>query len=523
MNFVEKVKKLQNYFTDRKFKKVIEGCEELNKKFPNNSFILNLAGMAFQKIEKHQKAISFFEAALKVDSSNTAAMNNLGNSLKNTGKLVEAEQIFKKIINRNPNYINVYNNYANLKIEVNDFEGALTLYKKALSIAEKNKINTTNFLIQIATTFQSLNKLKESIEAINEILKIYPEDVNAHNILSSIYKYSNKNNETMEHISKMKDIFKNSDLNEDQRMQISFALGKAYDDLKDVKEAIKFISYGNKLKKDFTKSNIAEEIKIMTNIKNMFNDINLEKNHKILSEKKFIFICGMPRSGTTLTEQIIASHKKVYGAGELSFLTSIIYENFLNENKLSRQKFFEHQKSLKNSISDQYLKKLSLHNINEQFITDKAPFNFKWIGFIKVFFPNSKVIHCRRNAKDICLSIFKNSFASSQMNWSYDQKDISNYYNNYHLLMKFWQTKIPEFIYTVDYEKLVSDKKNQIKKLLDFCELEWDDNCLNHHKNNKTPIRSVSVSQARQPIYNSSVNSGDNYKDHLKDMFENLI
>ena len=226
--------------------------------------------MAFQKIEKHQKAISFFEAALKVDSSNIAAMNNLGNSLKNTEKLVEAEQIFKKIINRNPNYINVYNNYANLKIEVNDFEGAITLYKKALSIAEKNKINTTNFLIQIATTFQSLNKLKESIEAINEILKIYPEDINAHKILSSIYKYSNKNNETMEHISKMKDIFKKSDLNEDQKMQISFAIGKAYDDLKDVKEAFKFISYGNKLKKDSTKSNIAEEIKIMNNIKNMF-------------------------------------------------------------------------------------------------------------------------------------------------------------------------------------------------------------------------------------------------------------
>jgi hypothetical protein len=231
----------------------------------------------------------------------------------------------------------------------------------------------------------------------------------------------------------------------------------------------------------------------------------------------------MPRSGTTLTEQIISSHNKVYGAGELHFLTTVVQNNFFNDNKIDKEKIAKLQNSPINLINDQYFENISLFNIDEHVLTDKAPFNFKWIGFIKIFFPNCKIIHCKRDPKDNCLSIYKNNFSSPKMNWAFDQKDISNFYNNYSFLMKFWHSKMPDFIHTVEYEKLVSDKKNEIEKLLEFCELEWDDNCFNHHKNSKTPIKTVSISQARQPVYSSSVRSSDKYKDHLKEMFENLI
>ena len=523
MNFVEKVKKLQNYFTEGNFKRVIEGCETLNKKVPNNSFILNLSGMAHQELGKGHKAINFFELALKADNTNIAAMNNLANALKNIGQYVKADQIFKKIIKIDPNYINAYNNYANLKSTVNDVEGAIQLYSQALVIANERKINPIVFLVHLATSFQSINKKKESIEVVNEILKIDPDNISAHKTLSSIYKYSKKNEETMAHITKMKNIFDKNNLSNNDKGIIAFSLGKAYDDLKDAETAIKFISSGNKFSQKNRKSNITDEVNNMNDMKKLFKDIDLNVSHKSLSKKKIIFICGMPRSGTTLVEQIISSHKKVYGTGELIFLTSIISENFFNENKPNKQKIFEYQNSLKNLINDQYFEKFSLYNIDEQILTDKAPLNFKWIGFIKIFFPNSKIIHCKRNPQDNCLSIYKNDFSSPLMNWSFNQKDISNYYNNHSSLMKFWHLKIPEFIHTAEYEKIVSDKKNEIKKLLEFCELEWDDNCLEHHKNTKTPIQTVSISQAREPIYNSSVNSSDNYKDYLKEMFENLI
>ena len=150
-------------------------------------------------------------------------------------------------------------------------------------------------------------------------------------------------------------------------------------------------------------SNIAEEINIINDMKNAFEDIDLNIKHKSFSNKKIIFICGMPRSGTTLVEQIISSHKKVYGAGELPFLTSAVQNNFFNDSKLDKQKITEIQNSSKNLINDQYFENISLFNIDEDVLTDKAPLNFKWIGFIKFFFPNSKIIHCKRDPKDNCL------------------------------------------------------------------------------------------------------------------------
>ena len=523
MNFVEKVKTLQNYFKVGNFKKVIEGCKILDKKFPNNSFILNLSGMAYQNIPNHHKAIDFFELALRADNLNIAAMNNLANSLKEIEKFVRADQIFKKILKTDPNYINAYNNYANFKITVNDVEGAIELYNQAILIAKKRKIDPTNFLLHLAAAFQSLNREKELSEVIKEILRLDPDNIGAHKILSWTYKYSKKNEESLNHIRKMENISKKKNITNDQKIKISFGLGKAYDDLKDVDEAIKFLSLGNQSHKKNFKSNIIEEISIMNKMSKIFNDIDLDKGQKSFSKKKIIFICGMPRSGTTLVEQIIASHREVYGAGELPFLTNVIHDNSFNGDFPDKQKIIEHQNSSDNLINDNYFEKLLLYNIQQQALTDKAPLNFKWIGFIKIFFPNSKIIHCRRNSQDNCLSIYKNFFSSPKMNWAYHQKDISNYYNNYSSLMKFWVSKIPQSIYTAEYEKIVSDKKNEIKKLLEFCEFEWDDSCLNHHNNTKTPIRTVSIAQARQPVYSSSVNSSDKYKDHLKEMFENLI
>ena len=201
MNFHEKVKTLQNYFTAGKFKRVVEGCDVLNKKFPNNSFILNLSGMAYQRLDKDHRAINFFELALQADDNNIAAMNNLANSLKKIEQYFKAEQIYKKIIEINPSYINVYNNYGNLKSAINDIENAIKLYDQGLNIAKEKNINSLVLLNHLALAFQSLNRVTETIETVNKILKIDPKNGNAHQILSSIYKYSPTNDETMIHIS----------------------------------------------------------------------------------------------------------------------------------------------------------------------------------------------------------------------------------------------------------------------------------------------------------------------------------
>ena len=151
-----------------------------------------------------------------------------------------------------------------------------------------------------------------------------------------------------------------------------------------------------------------------------------------------------------------------------------------------------------------------------------TPQNFKWIGFIKLFFPNAKIINCSRNPKDICVSLFKNDFASSMMNWSFNQEEISDYYNHYHRLINFWKDKIPNSIYDLNYERLVKDSKNEIDKLLNYCNLDLDEKCYNFNKFNQTPVKTVSISQANKPIYKDSINSHNSYEIFLKNMFNKL-
>ena len=253
-----------------------------------------------------------------------------------------------------------------------------------------------------------------------------------------------------------------------------------------------------------------------------FKNVDFKNTINKSRDSNIIFICGMPRSGTTLVEQIIASHKKVSGAGELIYLQKSIEKNFFNNDMLNEQTVREDIFAERTKLNDDYYELLNLHNVKSNYITDKAPQNFRWIGFIKIFFPNSKIIHCTRNSRDICLSIFKNSFASTDMNWSYTQENIAKYYNLYKDIMKFWNETIGEFIYEINYEKLIKNKDNEIKNLLDFCNLEFDPACLNHHKKTKTPIKTVSVAQARKPIYSSSVDKNKFYESNLSKMFSML-
>ena len=522
MDLVEKIKVLQNYLYIGKFKKVIEGCKVLQKKIPENSFILNLTGMAYQGLGQHINAITFFRESLRVDTNNIAATNNLANSLKALGKLDESKEIYEKILEINPSYINGLNNFANLKILWNDYDGAIKLFSKAITIAQQKKINHINILFSLAGALHSINKIDDSIKILNDILKINNNHTQSHKTLSSIYKYSQNNTKTIKHLEAMRNVNTNHNLSDAQKIDMFFAIGKAYDDLKDADNAFNYFEKGNNLKHKISISNLSEETKTMKNIKKIFQDININFSHNNFSKKKIIFICGMPRSGTTLVEQIISSHKKVYGAGELIYLTNIINEEFFEDEKIKKNKIIDSQNNAISHLNKKYFDNLDLHKFSENVITDKAPQNFKWIGFIKIFFPNSKIIHCNRDPKDNCLSIYKNFFPAKEMNWCYNQNDIATYYKNYKNLMSFWQFKMPEFIYNINYEKLVSDKSNEINKLLNFCELETDENCFNHHKNSKTPIKTVSISQAREEIYSSSIDSGEKYKKFLSEMFDNL-
>ena len=158
---------------------------------------------------------------------------------------------------------------------------------------------------------------------------------------------------------------------------------------------------------------------------------------------------------------------------------------------------------------------------NSDRVTDKLPINFLYVGFIKLILPNAKIVHCYRNPKDNCLSIFKNQFSSGKIKFAYDISEIVEYYNLYDDLMKYWTNFLPDFIYDIKYENLISNTETEIQNLLSNCDLDWSNDCLNFH-NNKRPIKTASAVQARSKIYNSSIDSWKNYEKYLNKYFTKL-
>jgi tetratricopeptide (TPR) repeat protein len=514
MELLERIKILNNYLSTKNYKKVIEGCNKILKKDPNNSYVLNLCGLALQGNNNILASIEFFNKAIQFQMNNLSAMNNLANSYKGLSKLDAAEELYLKTLKINPRYVHALNNYGNLKQQIGNFKTAIELYLKALDVSP----NQINIMFSLASAYQEAGDFKKSEEIANKILDVDPKNTSAHKLISGIINY--KKDE--KHLRIMENLSKDKNLSNEQLTDLSFALGKAYEDINNYQRAYENLEKGNRLKKIRVNYKIDDQIKLFKSIVKTFEDVDFNNFNKIVSDKKIIFICGMPRSGTTLVEQIIASHKNVIGAGELIYLQNSIEQNFVESFKLNKQKILDQAHSSNNIIEKLYLNLLQFHKFNSKIITDKAPQNFRWIGFMKIFFPNCKIIHCNRNARDNCLSLFKNNFASTHMDWSYDQKDIAEYYNLYSDLMNFWNKKLPDSIYNANYEKIVEDKENEIKKLIKFCDLDWDPACLNHHKNTKTPISTVSVAQARKPIYNSSLNSNSKYSNNLTLMFETL-
>ncbi len=513
MELLQKLEALNNHLVAKNYKKVIDGCNKILKKNPNIPYVLNLCGLAFQGTNNTLASINYFNKAIEIEPDNIAAINNLANSYKALSKFDIAEKLYLKILKINPKYIKALNNYGNLKQQIGDFNGCIELYLKALEI----KANV-NILLSLASAYQEIGNFKKCKEIANKALTMQPRNTTIHKLISSIINYKNEN----DHLIVIENLSKDKTLKSEQLIDLHFALGKAYEDIGNYEKSFENLEKGNKLKKTKINYKINNQVKLFESITKTFDDLDFESLKKTSKNKSIIFICGMPRSGTTLIEQIIAAHPQVNGAGELIYLQNSIQQNFIEDFKINKQKIINEASSNNNIIESKYFELLDFHKFSSKFITDKAPQNFRWIGFIKIFFPNSKIIHCNRNAKDNCLSLFKNNFASSQMDWTYDQKDIAEYYNLYYELIKFWNKKLPNDIYNANYERIVQNKEIEIKKLIKFCGLKWDSACLNHHKHIKTPISTVSVVQARKPIYSSSVNSNSKYSKYLNGLYNSL-
>ena len=494
LNLENKFEELKKKYLEKKNDEVIEGCNDILKKNKIDVFY-NLLCLAHNNKGNFLEAIDVMKEALKQSPKNVDFLNNIGMSYAKIYKYKKAETFYNKGLGIDKNNLHIMNNLANLKKDLDKSAEAVELYKKILS----KQPDAMAAMYNLANLYNTIGEFDKSKKLFFDILELKPDLTEADRIISQMTKYDSEHS----HFIDMKKKLSNTPLDKKAMLHLHFALGKAYGDQKKYKESFENFKKANDLSKKISKYNFEIDRKRFLNVRDKFNslkDLKINRNNR-----KFLFIIGMPRSGTSLTEQIISSHENVFGGGELPYIKKI-YENYFELNK---------KVTIDNLLDCErdYIEYTSNLDNSDKVFTDKAPLNFFYIGFILKFLPNSKFINIVRNPIDNCWSIYKNHFPT-KIDFANNLDDLAKYYDHYKNLMNFWRKIFPSQIYDLCYENLVSDTKKEVKKLLKFCSLEWDEKCLQHHKN-KRVIKTISYSQARKPIYNTSVKSFKGYEDYL--------
>jgi len=503
----KKIQTILRLYKSQEYLRAELTTKELLSKEQQNPFLYNLLGLILTAQNKTNEAIKIYEEGIKISPNYAMLYNNLGTIYKNKGNYDDAEKFYNKSIKLDNKIPETYNNLGNLYLSKNQIELAIENYKNAVKKNDKFFIGHYNLGIiykQTGNIEESKKHLKKSIEINNNFFT-------GHRILSQLTKYKKKDH----HLNTILKIYHDKKIEKKNKSELAFALGKAYEDIKDFKSSFKYYHEGNIIRKKIINFSINKEKNDFKKIKDFFSSKNIKQIQKFNNtDNRVIFIVGLPRSGTTLVEQILSSHPDVYGGDELNLLPNLIKKH-LQPNISSS--LFEKPLIFKN-IADKYIeniKKLSNSSIR---VTDKLPINFMWVGLIKGILPNAKVINCYRNPRDNCFSIYKNFFVNPRLNFAYDMNDIIKYYNLYCDLMKHWEKILPNFIINVKYEDIVINHKNKIKSLLKSCDLSWNENCLEFYKNERL-IKTASDTQARKKLYKTSINAWKYYKKFIDKKF----
>lgn len=482
----------------------------INKEYPDAH---NNLGNIYLALSQYELSIEHFEWAVAYKPDFAEAHNNLGIVNRTIGRLSEAGKNVDKALSINPNFVSAVNFRGLLHHDMNQHEEAIKFFDKALKL-DSNFVDALN---NVGLVYREKNQVNNAIEAFEKTIELNPNFANAYyNLIHEIKEY--RPNEKQ--IKTIQSLLKSSNLSQDDRIVLNFTLAKVNEDLGKNQNFFKYLNEGNKLRREKLKYSFieSEDQNLFGNIKKIFNFKSTSKVKNINDGNSFkpIFILGMPRSGTSLVEQIISSHPLVYGAGELNAIGQICVP-LINKNSEPSNLSVD----VVHSIHNNYFDVLNNLRIKEKVITDKAPLNFRFIGHILSAFPEAKIIHLKRDPIATCWSIYKMNWSGLGNSFSYDMDDLVNYYGLYDDLMKFWHKKFPGQIYDISYEKLTINQESESKKLLKYCGLDWDKKCLEFYKNTRA-VKTASSLQVRQKMYQGSSEAWKEYESYIKTLVDGL-
>ena len=516
----DELKKISILISNKNYSDAISKAKILIKQFPDDYVFYNILSVSLMNIEKYEEALEVLNKAIKLDKNNIHILNNLGLVHGYLSNYKKATEYYDRALKVKPNFLNTLINKAQLKEKLNLNNDAVKILKTAINYYPDDYfLNYT-----IGTIYQFLGNFKNSHLHYQKALSIKPNATEIYRLMSMTKKYKKNDKDFKIFKNKLED----KNVNQIQKMHLYFALGKAFDDTKDFENSFLNYKKGNDIKDKILKYTFKMENQIFSNLKKNFEEKSGPLTFENNSSKKIIFFVGMPRSGTSLIEQVLSSHEKVAGAGELTFLAEAIYKEFSYNQKIKKKDinnnfYFDliSNKTL-NNVKNYYLDRINELNFSEEYIVDKSPLNFRWVGFIKKIFPNSYIVNCNRDPMDVCWSNYQQNYTSSNLAFAYNLKNLAEFYNLYNEYMIFWKKNLgKKDLLNIKYENFTQNFEDGVKKLLNFCNLNWSIKCVEFYKN-KNSVSTSSMVQIRQPIYKTSVASWKNYSSYLKDLKENL-
>ena len=529
-------------YSSGRIQEPIEEINSLNILYPNVPLLFNILGACYKQLGQLSDAEKMFKNAFSIKPDYAEAHFNYGIVQKDLGRIDAAIESYQNAISILPNYPDAHNNLGNAFKSIGMYAHAIESYEWAVAykpefeeafnnlgvvqcdvglqhLAIKNfekaySLNSNFFeaLFYLGVAHKDLGNKSVAISTFEKLLEIQSHNTKLLRNLCEVKKFKKSDSKL---INKMKSLLNSDKINQSELIDLNFALSNVYEDLGDIDTQFKYLSDGNKLRKALLSYSIESSIKLFNTIKDVFDDLpTLTNNELSQSSLRPIFIVGMPRSGTSLVEQIVASHNEAHGAGELEFSTQIfssIIANISGDVDKKDLLFFR----------EQYLAKLNALKCSKNIITDKMPMNFRYIGLIISAFPEAKIIHLKRDARATCWSIYKNYFDSDGIGYSYNQNDLAQYYGLYSDLMSFWHERFPDQIYDICYEDLTTNQEEETRKLLEYCDLDWDENCLNFHSN-KRSVKTASALKVRKKMYQGSSEAWKKYEAHLQPLIKGL-
>lgn len=479
---------------------------------PRNLDIITAISQIFIQKNRWSDAITLLQNAKKIAPKQAQFDYELGDLYQRRAQHDQAIHYFKIAITKGMNTAQIYLSLGISQVANNTHDLAVQSYETAI---KKNEQYPAIYYRQ-ALLFQENGEFSKALENIKKAIKLDPENALFFRAYVSIEKIEKDD----PIITQMLSFYDTLNSPNNQKAELGFAIVKALEDTKEYETAFKYLSSANETVEALFPYNIKEYETEISKLKEDFSDFDLKKLHgQGYQAAKPIFICGLPRSGTTLVEQIISSHSRVTGAGEVGSVRQAELK-LLNKDIEPRN-----YKDLSPSEIKNYGKEISdyLQSLYPEadIISDKSILTYKRMGLLKAALPNCKIIVVRRDPRDNLLSIYRNKFIDGSHGYAYNLQNLGRYYKQFDQLITFWREKMAEEFYEIHYENLIHKPEEETRKLIDFCGLNWEGSCLNFY-NSKRRVKTLSISQVRQPIYKSSLKAWKKYETHLQPLFEAL-